>query len=366
MTAVALLVVLGSAVLMDLGGLSMAMGAFLAGVMLSESSFRHQLEADIEPFRGLLLGLFFLAVGMTLDLQAVADSWLLIGAAVVALMLMKALAIYLVARLMRTPHSDALDRALLMAQGGEFAFVLFAAAHEAGAIDARVNANMTAIVILSMVLTPIVVLVYRRLKTAEAVSMQGVEEAHDARASVLIIGFGRFAHIASQAVLARGASLTIIDTDPEVARIAADFGFKVYFGDGARPDVLHAAGAGSAQIIMVCIDDKVAATRIAEIARHEYPQAAVMMRVHDREHLIEVLRVAPAFQIRETFESALVMGEAAAQALGATNLEAQAITEEVRRRDQERLDKQIADGIYAGRDLLRGNAPLPAQLRPQR
>lgn len=363
MTAAALLVVLGSAVLLERGGLSMAMGAFLAGVLLSESAFRHQLEADIEPFRGLLLGLFFLAVGMTLDLQVVADNWLLIGSAVIALMVMKALGIYLVARLLRTPHADALDRALLMAQGGEFAFVLFAAAFAAGVIDARVNANTTAIVVLSMLLTPLVVLVYRRLQPQLAVSMDGVEVARDAHANVLIIGFGRFAHIASQAVLARGASLTIIDSDPEVARLAGEFGFKVYFGDGSRLDVLHAAGAGSAQAILVCVNDKAAATRIVEIAKHEFRQAAVLVRVYDREHLIEVLRHEPDFQIRETVESALAMGNAAVRTLGATDLEAQAIIEEVRRLDLERLGKQIADGITAGRELLKGNAPLPGQVR---
>jgi glutathione-regulated potassium-efflux system protein KefB len=281
-------------------------------------------------------------------------------------MVMKALAIYLVARLLRTPHADALDRALLMAQGGEFAFVLFAAAFAAGVIDARVNANMTAIVVLSMLLTPLVVLVYRRLQPKLVVSMDGVEVARDAHANVLIIGFGRFAHIASQAILARGASLTIIDSDPDVARLAGEFGFKVYFGDGSRLDVLHAAGAGNAQAILVCVNDKAAATRILELAKQEFPQAAVLVRVYDREHLIEVLRHEPDFQIRETLESALAMGNAAVRTLGATDLEAQAIIDEVRRLDEERLRKQIADGITAGRELLKGNAPLPGQIRSQR
>jgi glutathione-regulated potassium-efflux system protein KefB len=219
--------------------------------------------------------------------------------------------------------------------------------------------------VLSMLLTPMVVLVHRRLQPKLAVSMDGVEVARDAHANVLIIGFGRFAHIASQAILARGASLTIIDSDPDVARLASEFGFKVYFGDGSRLDVLHAAGAGNAQAILVCVNDKIAATRIVELAKQEFAQAAVLVRVYDREHLIEVLRHEPDFQIRETLESALAMGNAAVRTLGATDLEAQAIIDEVRRLDEERLRKQIADGITAGRELLKGNAPLPGQVQPR-
>ena len=189
MTAAALLVVLGSALLMQLGGLSMAMGAFLAGVLLSESTFRHQLEADIEPFRGLLLGLFFLGVGMSLDLAVVAQNWPLIVSGVLALMVVKALCIYGVARLARSSHIDALDRAVLMAQGGEFAFVLFAAALAAKVIDPVVNANMTAIVVLSMALTPLTVLLHKRFARQAVVSMDGVEAVGERTASVLIVGF---------------------------------------------------------------------------------------------------------------------------------------------------------------------------------
>ena len=279
MTAAALLVVLGAALLMQLGGLSMAMGAFLAGVLLSESTFRHQLEADIEPFRGLLLGLFFLGVGMSLDLGVVATNWQLIVAGVVAMMLVKALCIYGVARLAKSSHADALDRAVLMAQGGEFAFVLFAAALGARVIDATVNANMTAIVVLSMALTPLVVLLHQRYGPRIAMSTDGVEEAQDRQASVLVIGFGRVGQIASQGVIARGASLTVIDNDTEVIRVAQEYlGFKVYYGDGARADVLHAAGAHSASAILVCVDDKAAATRIAENAKAECPRFGACLR----------------------------------------------------------------------------------------
>ncbi|MGE3926120.1 MAG: monovalent cation:proton antiporter-2 (CPA2) family protein, partial [Lautropia sp.] len=260
MTAAALLVVLGAALLMQAGGLSMAMGAFLAGVLLSESTFRHQLEADVEPFRGLLLGLFFLGVGMALDLATVGRNWPLIAAGVVALMATKAACIYVVARLAKSSHADAIDRAVLMAQGGEFAFVLFAAALAAGVIDPVVNANMTAIVVLSMAITPLVVLLHQRFAPAAVASTDGVDAPEGVTGQVLIIGFGRVGQIVSQHLLSMGARIAIIDSNPQVARDAEEFGFKVWYGDGTRMDVLHAAGAHEAVAILVCIDDAAAAT----------------------------------------------------------------------------------------------------------
>src|SRR5690606_356414 len=252
MTAAALLVVLGAALLMQWGGLSMAMGAFLAGVLLSESTFRHQLEADIEPFRGLLLGLFFLSVGMSLDLTVVARNEPLIVAGVLAMMIVKGLCIYGTARLARSSPAEALDRAVLMAQGGEFAFVLFSAALANGVIDPAVNANMTAIVVLSMALTPLAVIAHKRWAPRAGASAEGLETPHDQVGRALVIGFGRVGQIASQHMLALGAEITIIDNDPEMIRSAAEFGFKVYYGDGTRTDVLHAAGARHAQAILVC------------------------------------------------------------------------------------------------------------------
>ena len=355
MTAAALLVVLGAALLMQLGGLSMAMGAFLAGVLLSESTFRHQLEADVEPFRGLLLGLFFLGVGMSLDLAVVAANWPLIAAGVLSLMSAKALCIYLVARLAKSSHADALDRAVLMAQGGEFAFVLFAAAMAAKVIDPVVNANMTAIVVLSMALTPLTVLMHKRFAKAAAVSMDGVEAVSEHTANVLIVGFGRVGQIASQGVLARGASLTIIDHDTQVIRDTAAYGFKVYYGDGSRLEVLHAAGAHEACAVLVCIDDKAAATRIAENAKHVCPQAQVIIRAFDREHAVELAKAGADVYVRETFESAMVLGREAVLATGASAEEADEVMARVRRRDAERFEMEVAGGLFAGRALVLGN-----------
>lgn len=366
MTAAALLVVLGAALLMQVGGLSMAMGAFLAGVLLSESTFRHQLEADIEPFRGLLLGLFFLSVGMSLDLAAVASNWPIIVAGVVAMMLVKALCIYGVARFARSSHADALDRAVLMAQGGEFAFVLFAAALGAKVIDPVVNANMTAIVVLSMALTPLVVLVHRRFAAKDTgVSMDGIETVADRAASVLVIGFGRFGQIASQGVIARGASITIIDNNVQMIRDAEAYGFKVYYGDGCRADVLHAAGAHAAQAILVCLDNKEAATRIAELAKTEFPHAELLVRAFDREHVLELRKADVGYLVRETFESAMAMGRQAVLTLGAAEEEADEVMEHLRRRDAERMDLEAAGGLFAGRQLVLGNQVKKQQAEGQ-
>jgi glutathione-regulated potassium-efflux system protein KefB len=353
---------------MEVGGLSMAMGAFLAGVLLSESTFRHQLEADIEPFRGILLGLFFLGVWMVLDLKVVAQSWQFIAVGVLCMMTGKALAVYLVARLTRSTRGDALDRAVLMAQGGEFAFVLFAAANAAQVIDARTSANLTAIVVLSMALTPLVVLAVKRLRPEAAESMEGIETPDGLSGSVLLIGFGRFGQVASQMLLARDADVTIIDTDTEMIRAATGFGFKVYYGDGGRLDVLQASGAAHARAIVVCVDKQEDATRIVQVVKAGFPQAKLLVRAFDRVHARDLVKAGVDFQIRETFESALTFGTASLRELGVPADEAAQVAEDVRGRDAERFSREIAGGGFqAGIGMLRTNIPKPAPLvTPQR
>jgi glutathione-regulated potassium-efflux system protein KefB len=358
MSAAALLVVLGSALVMEMGGLSMAMGAFLAGVLLSESTFRHQLEADVEPFRGLLLGLFFLAVGMSLDLKVVSDNWALIAAVVPAMMAMKALCIYGVARLTRSPHHEALDRAVLMAQGGEFAFVLYGAAAAGGIIDETVNANMTAVVVLSMALTPLVVIVVRRFIKPASQSMDGIQIADGLEGSVLMIGFGRFGQVVSQALLARGVEVSIIDSDVEMIRVAKEFGFTVYYGDGTRLDVLRASGAGKARQIAVCVEQRATADRIVELVRSEFPQAKLLVRAFDREHARLLVGAGVDYQIRETFESALQAGGAALRLLDVSDAEIAEILTTIRDRDAERFALEVAGGGYeAGLGMLLRNTP---------
>ncbi|KHN67041.1 potassium transporter [Acinetobacter calcoaceticus] len=371
MTAAALLVVLGAALLMQVSGLSMAMGAFLAGVLLSESTFRHQIEADIEPFRGILLGLFFLGVGMSLDLSVVAQNWQLIVSGVVALMFAKALMIYIVARITKSPHTEALDRALLMAQGGEFAFVLFSAALSAQVIDSTIKSNLTAIVVLSMVLTPIVGIVFKRFTQFKAnVSLENVNIAEGLSGSVLMIGFGRFGQVTSQLLLARGVDVTIIDNNTDMIQNAEKFGFKIYYGDGCRLDILHASGAATAQAIVVCVDSKETTNRIVELVTHEFPLAKLLVRSYDREHSLHLVKQKVDFMIRETFESAIKFGGVILQELGVDEDEVERITEEIRDLDNERFETEIAaDDVNAGVGMQyththpRPTAPL---IRPKR
>ena len=359
MTAAALLVVLGTALFMQWGGLSMAMGAFLAGVLLSESVFRHQLEADVEPFRGILLGLFFLSVGMSLDLSVVVSEWGLILAGVVAFMLVKAAGIYGVARLFRADHREAIQRAALFAQGGEFAFVLYSAAVAAGVFDARTSAALTAIVIMSMALTPLVVIVLNRLLPAPKESMDGIEAAAGLEGRVLLVGFGRFAQVVSQPLLARGIEVALIETDVEMIRAASTFGFKVYYGDGTRLDVLRASGADTAEAILVCVEKPEVADKIVELVKAEFPLAKLLVRAFDRGHSLRLIEAGVDFQIRETFESALTFGKRTLIELGVDEVEAAEIVRDVRRRDTERLELQVAGGLQAGRWLMRGNMATP-------
>ncbi|MBN9461564.1 MAG: cation:proton antiporter [Burkholderiales bacterium] len=372
MTAAALLVVLGAALAMQWGGLSMAMGAFAAGVMLSESSFRHQLEADIEPFRGILLGLFFISVGMSLDLGLVLADWPTILAAAAACMAVKAFGVYVVARLARAGRREAIVRAGLMAQGGEFAFVLYGAAAGQGVIDAPANAVLSAAVVVSIALTPLVMLALRYLLPAAAApSMDGVESVEDAGeigGTVLVIGFGRFGQVASQALLARGIDIATIDSDTDMIRAAATFGFKVYYGDGTRLDVLRASGAEHASAILVCVDRKEATERIVELVKQEFPLVPVLARAYDRQHAIALIKANVDYQIRETLESAIVFSIAALQQLGVSEEEAREVCREVRRRDAERLALQVAGDSSGARDLILSNnrmTPTPLT-RPRR
>ena len=355
MTAAALLVVLGAALIMQLGGLSMAMGAFLAGVLLSTSTFRHQLEADVEPFRGLLLGLFFLAVGMSLDLTVVLANWQIIALLVVGYMLVKGGAIYGLARLLKASKAEALERAVLMAQGGEFAFVLFTTATAGGILSAETNAMMTATVIISMVLTPFSIMLLKLLP-APVQSMEGVEEPDGLMGNVLVIGFGRFGQIASQPLIARGHKISIIDNDTDMIRAAGQFGMKVYYGDGTRLDILHAAGANNSDAILVCVDDKEAALRIVDLIKAEFPLAKLFARAFDRGHAIELVKLGVDYQIREAFESALAFGAETLRVLGTEDEEIGVIIEGVRERDRQRFAAQIVGGVAAGRDLLLSNA----------
>ncbi|MFV0302670.1 MAG: monovalent cation:proton antiporter-2 (CPA2) family protein [Paracoccus sp. (in: a-proteobacteria)] len=355
MSAGALLVVLGAALLMERAGLSTAMGAFLAGVMLSGSTYRHQIEADIEPFRGILMGLFFLSVGMSLDLGIVARYWLFAISLVIAAMMVKALGVYGVARITGSTSRVAIRRMVLFAQGGEFAFVLYGAAHGAAILNDETESLFAAVVILSMALTPLLLLALNRLMPAEGEDFDGVEGAEDLHGRALLIGFGRFGQMASQGLLARGVEVSIIDTDTEMIRAAESLGFKVYYGDGARLDILHTSGAAEAEMILICVDDADVANHIVELAQSEFPQARLFVRAIDRRHSIHLRAEGVDYEIRETVDSALSMARQTLIEIGTDEAEADDIIADLRARDRRRMAIQLSEGMTGGRDLLHRN-----------
>ncbi|CAN7212814.1 monovalent cation:proton antiporter-2 (CPA2) family protein [Pararhizobium sp. LjRoot255] len=368
MIAAALLIVLGAATMMQLAGLSMAMGAFLAGVLLAESSYRHELEADIEPFRGLLLALFFMAVGLSLEVDVILQNYLLILFAVPALMLIKAVIIYTLCRVTGSPHNDAVRIGLLLPQGGEFGFVLFTAAAAAGVFSASWASLLIVIVTLSMALTPAAAALAGLLMHEHEEMTEELEEDFDgAGADVLMIGFSRFGQIASQILLAGGRDVTIIDHSAARVRQAATFGFRIYFGDGTRLDVLRAAGIERAKIVAVCTQKMEITDRIIDMVQAEYPNARIYARAYDRLHTLSLRARGVDYELRETFESGLVFGRKTLEGLGVGDNQAQEIMDDIRRRDEARLAVQEAEGISAGRDMLHFEPVRPEPLiKPKR
>lgn len=355
MTAAALLVVLGAAVLMEHVGLSMALGAFLAGVLLAESNFRHELEANIEPFRGVLLGLFFMAVGMSIDLSLIASNWLMLALATPALVLLKIAIAAAILRASCSSTAEAIRAGALLSPAGEFAFVLFPLAGSLALLTPDQAAMATALAALTMLVGPVVAKALESWLSNHGPAPETMEENFDgAGGSVVIVGFGRFGQVVTQTMLTQKIDVTVIDKDVERIRSATRFGFKVYYGDGTRLDVLRAAGAGKAKLLAICVDDRAAARHIAEIAKQEFPQARIHVRAYDRVHAIELMSLGVDRFVRETFESALHFGRITLEALGLSPDEAAAIAADVRKRDLQRLDAQATDGILARPDLLRG------------
>lgn len=365
MTAAALLVVLGAALLMEIVGLSMAMGAFLAGLMLAESNFRHQLEADIEPFRGVLLGLFFMSVGMSLDLALVGRHAWFLALAAPALVGLKIIFGAVLALMFGSRQRDAWRIGALLAPAGEFAFVIVPLTAAVGLVDAETGQLAVALAAISMLMGPLLAkaldaVLTRALPASKAPEMQ--EDYEGAGGSVLVIGFGRFGQVVNQVLLAEGHDVTVIDRNVARLKSAATFGFKVYFGDGARLDVLHAAGAARARVICVCVDEREVALRIVEIVHAAFPQARLHVRAYDRIHAIDLMNAGVDLHVRETFESALSFGRSTLQALGADEERAVDVANEVRRRDVARLVMQQSEGILGGVDLLHGVVITPQPL----
>lgn len=323
MTAAALLVVLGAAFLMEHAGLSAAIGAFIAGVLLSNSSFRHQLEADIEPFRGLLLGLFFLGVGMSLDLTLVVSHFWQIVIAVLALMFANGIGVFLAALFTRSSFVEALDRAFVMALGGEFAFVIFSAAASQHVITAQRQAMGVAIIVLSMALSPVFILFFKKViaprlhrPTAERED-DHIDETHP----IIMVGFGRFGQIVNDVLAMTNHQVTIIDRDEETIMGMRKLGIKAYYGNAERPEILHHAGIESAKLLIVTSGNKAKCTHIVEMARKMNPNIRILARAYDLFHVYELYDKGADRQVRETFDSALRTARYALEDLGSIEQE---------------------------------------------
>lgn len=363
----ALFTVMAAGAVMEFLGLSTALGAFIAGVMLADSPYRHELEADVEPFRSILLGLFFLAVGMMLDLGAIARDPLFVVSMALMLITVKAAVMFALARLFGVPWRGALALGLLLSQGGEFGFVLFTQASHALLIAPEAASLFGAVVTLSMATTPFLMMATRRFRADPSAAPQGEREGpSNDGANALIVGYGRFGQAVGQVLQAGGITVTLIDTDVEMIDVAGTFGAKVYFGDGTRIDMLRQAGAAEAEMILFCLDgDQLDAGMIAAV--HEaFPRAALYVRAFDRRAFIK-LRGAPVTLItRETFESAIAMARAALDNAGLSN---EAITRAetlFRARDAERLAMQVEAGDpRVARDrILTGPEPQEAEDEP--
>jgi glutathione-regulated potassium-efflux system protein KefB len=335
----ALLLVLGVAALMESLGLSMALGSFLAGVMLAESEYRHELELDIEPFKGLLLGLFFIAVGMSIDLGLFVRAPLVILALAIGIVALKAALLYPIARLFGycTP-SDAIVFALGLSQVGEFAFVLFAAA---GNILPRETYNvLNAVVAASMVATPFLMILYARViapRLARGAEREAdvVDEAYP----VIVAGFGRFGQVVTRVLNGLGLRATLIDHDPNQIELVRRFGTKAYYGDATRMDVLERAGLERARLLVVAIDDPASALRLVRDVRRRYPGLKLIARAHGRSDAFEYFEMGvPA--VREVFGSALDAAEGALRALDFGPMAARRVVTRFRRHDEEMLAAQ--------------------------
>ncbi|MFC7302301.1 monovalent cation:proton antiporter-2 (CPA2) family protein [Cognatiluteimonas weifangensis] len=341
-TATALLVVLGSAWLMQLAGLSMGLGAFLAGALLADSEFRHELEAQIQPFEGLLLGLFFMAVGMSIDLSRVLAEPLLILACVAGLLLVKfAILFALGLRPGRLDMREALLLGSVLALGGEFAFVVFGEAQKAGLLSPELRGRLVAIVGLSMAVTPLLLIAMTRLlpDTGRRKPARPFDAIRDEHPQVLIAGFGRFGQIVARLLAAQGTRFVAIEHSPEQVDFMRRFGNPIHYGDPAQAGLLQAAGGSHVRVFVVAIDDVQSNLDTVRVIRRLYPQAQVFARARNRRHAWELMDLG-AQAVRETFHSSLKLGERVLVALGASDAVAADRAERFREHDEKLLVAQ--------------------------
>ncbi len=316
-TAFSLLVVIGTGLLTDRAGLSMALGTFMAGVLLAESEYRHELELNIEPFKGLLLGLFFIAVGMSVDLSLVIKEPLLIIAATLGFMAIKAVVLYAVGAIAGHCKGDRLLLSILMAQGGEFAFVLIALVVSVGLLPDHQAALLVVMATFSMLLTPLILWLYDKILMPALSQNPDIETDVEANEGhVIVAGFGRFGQIVGRLLLSLKVPVTVVDHDPNQIEMLRKFGYKVFYGDASRLDLLEAAGAAQAKLLVLAIDDADTLLATAELVKKYYPNLPVLARAKNRGDVVKLMEAGAVGVKRETFASSLEIGELALQELG--------------------------------------------------
>jgi glutathione-regulated potassium-efflux system ancillary protein KefC len=341
-TAFALLLVIGIAELMALAGISMTLGAFLAGVLLANSEFRHALESDIEPFKGLLLGLFFISVGMTIDFGLLGSQPAKVAAFLGAFLVLKMAALWLTARIMGVAARQRLLFAALLSQAGEFAFVVFASAREIGLVSGEQGALLTMTVALSMALTPLLLLLHDKWVGTTAKPKRDADTI-DRQAPVIIAGFGRFGQIIGRLLLANDIRPVVLDHDPDQVELLRRFGFEVYYGDATRLDLLEAAGAGKARLLVNAIDGVEDSLALVDRVREHFPNLPIIARARNVTHYLE-LRIRGVTVIeRETFEAALKTGRHVLETLGMDPFRAREIADAFRRYNATTVENQLAN-----------------------
>ncbi|HEX9627266.1 MAG TPA: monovalent cation:proton antiporter-2 (CPA2) family protein [Acidiferrobacterales bacterium] len=341
-TAAALLVVIGAALLMDRIGLSMALGAFLAGVLVADSEYRHELEADIEPFKGLLLGLYFIAVGMSVNLGLVAARpWTVLGL-VAGLMLVKGIAVYAVSRIAGHAHGVAINTALYLPQGGEFAFVLLGVAAAAQVVERALADLLIVVVSLSMAATPLLIAANERLFRIgrRAPAEPAYDRVEPKERHVIIAGFGRFGQMVARTLRVKNIPFTALEASFEQVDFVRKFGNKIHFGDASRLDLLRSAGAGQAAAFVLAIDDVEASLRTAQMVRTHYPELVIYARARNRVHAYRLMDLGVRHLVRETFHSSLVLTQDVLRGLGFSAAEADETVQRFREHDEALLERQ--------------------------
>jgi len=354
MTASALLTVVGVALVMEAAGLSAALGAFIAGALLADSEYRHQIEADIAPFEGLLLGLFFIAVGMSIDLTVLLAEPLTLLAIVAVLIIVKAAVLYAAGRWWGLKSSSARRLGLVISQGGEFAFVLFSAGALAGVIGQPLANLLTLAVTLSMGATPVLVLLDDMIRRRRVPEAPDYEMPPGGDGHVIVAGFGRFGQIVARVLRARRIPFTALDASIKQVDFVRSFGSRIYYGDAGRIDILRAAEANKARAFVLAIDDVESSLRIAEVVRKNFPDLPIYARARDRTHVHRLMDLGVTIIERETFLSALELTRQLLRGLGLSEAEVRRLTDTFKRQDEKRLYEDYQ--YYTDLEKVRANA----------